>query len=103
MSSPLWSMYVFLHLRDTPTIPLTGCTYQTSARSTAEEGLIKRTGRLDEFGEELYLWKIGKDEERRLTTLLKQDFYDVGVEGTYTNSAPHKCSHCGKETEFIDW
>ncbi|KAI0716422.1 hypothetical protein C8Q76DRAFT_794730 [Earliella scabrosa] len=75
----------------------------TSARSTAEEGLIKRTGRLDEFGEELYLWKIGKDEERRLTTLLKQDFYDVGVEGTYTNSAPHKCSHCGKETEFIDW
>ena len=46
---------------------------------------------------------ISDDEQQRLSALLEANFYDVGVEGTYLNAPPQTCSHCGKETEFIDW
>ncbi|KAI0800142.1 hypothetical protein C8Q74DRAFT_394068 [Fomes fomentarius] len=75
----------------------------TSARSTAEEGLVKHTDLRDDHGRDVYLWRISENEQERLSALLEQDFYDLEVDGTYLNSPPQTCSHCGKETEFADW
>ncbi len=57
----------------------------------------------DELDRPVYSWMIGQDEQERLSALLKADFYETGVAGTYVTSPPQVCSHCGKETEFIDW
>ena len=73
---------------------------QTSARST---GLVRLTEHRDAFGGPVYSWMISQDEQERLSALLKADFYDTGVEGTYVTAPPQVCPHCGKETEFIDW
>ena len=65
--------------------------------------VVSAIGIHDDRGRPVYLWEISQDEQDRLTLMLGQDFYDTGVMGTYLNSKPHVCSHCGKETEFIDW
>ncbi|TBU38515.1 hypothetical protein BD309DRAFT_874215, partial [Dichomitus squalens] len=46
---------------------------------------------------------ISEDEKDRLTALLETDFNEANVAGTYVNAPPQACSHCGKETELIDW
>ena len=73
---------------------------QTSARST---GLVRLTEHRDAFGSPVYSWMISQDEQERLSALLKGDFNDTGIEGTYVTAPPQVCPHCGKETEFIDW
>lgn len=73
---------------------------QTSARST---GLVRLTEHRDAFGGPVYSWMISQDEQERLSVLLKADFYDTGIEGTYVTAPPQVCPHCGKKTEFIDW
>ena len=57
----------------------------------------------DELDQPVYAWMISDDEKDRLTTLLDTDFNEARLAGTYLNAPPQICSHCGKETEFIDW
>ncbi|KAI0739170.1 hypothetical protein C8Q80DRAFT_1124534 [Daedaleopsis nitida] len=64
---------------------------RSNARS-AIKPLIELTDHRNDDGSEIYLWRIDQDEERRLSDLLQQDFYDVGMEGTLLNSPPHRPS-----------
>ena len=57
----------------------------------------------DELDQPVYAWMISDDEKDRLTALLDTDFNEARLAGTYLNAPPQTCSHCGKETEFIDW
>ena len=72
-------------------------------QAAPDNQVVRATSIHDDRGRPVYLWEISQDEQDRLTLMLGQDFYDTGVMGTYLNSKPHVCSHCGKETEFIDW
>ncbi|KAI0722360.1 hypothetical protein C8T65DRAFT_629061 [Cerioporus squamosus] len=75
--------------------------FTSAPGSVASKGLVTYNGRTARH--DVYFWKVGKEEGRRLTALLHHHFDDLAVEGTYVTSAPQACSHCGKQTEFADW
>ncbi|KAI0704789.1 hypothetical protein C8Q76DRAFT_683865 [Earliella scabrosa] len=50
-----------------------------------------------------YAWIIGDEEARRISELLGNDIRETEFLGLYLSAPPQPCSHCGKDTEVIDW
>ncbi|KAI0704791.1 hypothetical protein C8Q76DRAFT_752836 [Earliella scabrosa] len=59
--------------------------------------------KVEEFTEPIYAWIIGDEEARRISELLGNDIRETEFLGLYLTAPPEPCSHCGKDTEVIDW